>query len=184
MVKWTNVKKAIGCRSRSIDDVAQKACWNLRKWRSKCVSDCLQDTIFRRYQVLRLVFALKTQLKNGTYSLYLARLIECWPLWRLGDCPYFSVLSLLEDRRVAYRVSRALEFISNISLILFIRRQSFIRSARSCCTKFLLCIPTILSMKTMSYIAKGGYPSSMVKYIVIGFMSDLDGVICPSEIVW
>ena len=35
------------------------------------------------------------------------------------------------------------------------------------------------------YIAKGMViRPSMVKYIVRGFMSDLDGVICPSEIVY
>ena len=84
---------------------------------------------------------------------------------------------------------RRLPLLGNTSWILFIPRQSFHWAFWEWIGRELR-IPVIHTYHTqyedyVRYIARGMViRPSMVKYIVRSYMNDLDGVICPSEIVY
>lgn len=152
------------------------------------------DTYFPQVSgVATSIRTLKTQLEKwDIQSLSLPPLIEMltagedWQIVRIPSVPFFA----FKDRRVAYRgFSKALEIINNISLILFTQTE-FSLGLLGIAIARELRIPVVHTYHTqyedyVRYIAKGMViRPSMVKYIVRGFMSDLDGVICPSEIVY
>ena len=112
---------------------------------------------------------------------------EDWQIIRIPSVPFFA----FKDRRVAYRgFSKALEIAKQYKLDIIHTQTEFSLGLLGIAIAHELKIPVVHTYHTqyedyVRYIAKGMViRPSMVKYIVRGFMSDLDGVICPSEIVY
>ena len=153
------------------------------------------DTYFPQVSgVATSIRTLKTQLEKmgHTVSIFTTTdrdvdRYEDWQIVRIPSVPFFA----FKDRRVAYRgFSKALEIAKQYKLdIIHMQTEFSLGSARIAIARELR-IPVVHTYHTqyedyVRYIAKGMViRPSMVKYIVRGFMSDLDGVICPSEIVY
>ena len=112
---------------------------------------------------------------------------EDWQIIRIPSVPFFA----FKDRRIAYRgFSTALEIARQYQLDIIHTQTEFSLGLLGVWIAKELRIPVVHTYHTqyedyVRYIAKGMViRPSMVKYIVRGFMSDLDGVICPSEIVY
>ena len=112
---------------------------------------------------------------------------EDWQIVRIPSVPFFA----FKDRRVAYRgFSKALEIAKQYKLDIIHTQTEFSLGLLGIWIAKALKIPVVHTYHTqyedyVRYIANGMViRPSMVKYIMRGFMSDLDGVICPSEIVY
>lgn len=112
---------------------------------------------------------------------------EDWQIVRIPSVPFFA----FKDRRVAYRgFSKALEIAKQYKLDIIHTQTEFSLGLLGIWIARALKIPVVHTYHTqyedyVRYIANGMViRPSMVKYIMRGFMSDLDGVICPSEIVY
>ena len=112
---------------------------------------------------------------------------EDWQIIRIPSVPFFA----FKDRRVAYRgFSNALEIARQYQLDIIHTQTEFSLGLLGIWIAKELRIPVVHTYHTqyedyVHYLAKGMViRPSMVKYIVRGFMSDLDGVVCPSEIVY
>ena len=105
---------------------------------------------------------------------------------RIPSVPFFA----FKDRRFAYRgFSKALEIAKQYQLDIIHTQTEFSLGLLGIWIARELKIPVIHTYHTqyedyVHYIAKGMLiRPSMVKYLVRGFLHDVDGVICPSEIV-
>lgn len=112
---------------------------------------------------------------------------EDWQIIRIPSIPFFA----FKDRRVAYRgFSKALEIAKQYQLDIIHTQTEFSLGLLGIWIAKELRIPVVHTYHTqyedyVRYIANGRLiRPSMVKYIARGFMSDLDGVVCPSEIVY
>ena len=111
---------------------------------------------------------------------------EDWQIIRIPSVPFFA----FKDRRFAYRgFSKALEIAKQYQLDIIHTQTEFSLGLLGIWIARELKIPVIHTYHTqyedyVHYIAKGMLiRPSMVKYLVRGFLHDVDGVICPSEIV-
>ena len=111
---------------------------------------------------------------------------EDWQIIRIPSVPFFA----FKDRRFAYRgFSNALEIARQYQLDIIHTQTEFSLGLLGIWIARELKIPVIHTYHTqyeeyVHYIAKGLLiRPSMVKYLVRGFLHDVDGVICPSEIV-
>ena len=104
---------------------------------------------------------------------------EDWQIIRIPSVPFFA----FKDRRVAYRgFSKALEIAKQYKLDIIHTQTEFSLGLLGIAIARELKIPVVHTYHTqyedyVRYIAKGMViRPSMVKYIVRGFMSDLDGL--------
>ena len=137
---------------------------------------------------------LKTELEKLGHTVFIftttdkdVNRYEDWQIIRIPSVPFFA----FKDRRIAYRgFSTALEIARQYQLDIIHTQTEFSLGLLGVWIAKELRIPVVHTYHTqyedyVRYIAKGMViRPSMVKYIVRGFMSDLDGVICPSEIVY
>ena len=112
---------------------------------------------------------------------------EDWQIIRIPSIPFFA----FKDRRIAYRgFTKALAIAKQYKLDMIHTQTEFSLGLLGVWIAKELRIPVIHTYHTqyedyVRYIAKGMViRPSMVKYIVRSYMNDLDGVICPSEIVY
>ena len=112
---------------------------------------------------------------------------EDWQIIRIPSVPFFA----FKDRRVAYRgFSKALEIARQYELDIIHTQTEFSLGLLGIWIARELNIPVVHTYHTqyedyVRYIANGMLiRPKMVKYIVRGFLADVDGVICPSEIVY
>ena len=153
------------------------------------------DTYFPQVSgVATSIRTLKTQLEKMGHNVFIFTTTdrdvdryEDWQIIRIPSVPFFA----FKDRRVAYRgFSKALEIAKQYKLDIIHTQTEFSLGLLGIAIARELKIPVVHTYHTqyedyVRYIAKGMViRPSMVKYIVRGFMSDLDGVICPSEIVY
>ena len=153
------------------------------------------DTYFPQVSgVATSIRTLKTQLEKMGHNVFIFTTTdrdvdryEDWQIIRIPSVPFFA----FKDRRVAYRgFSKALEIAKQYKLDIIHTQTEFSLGLLGIAIAHELKIPVVHTYHTqyedyVRYIAKGMViRPSMVKYIVRGFMSDLDGVICPSEIVY
>lgn len=153
------------------------------------------DTYFPQVSgVATSIRTLKTQLEKMGHTVFIFTTTdkdvdryEDWQIVRIPSVPFFA----FKDRRVAYRgFSKALEIAKQYKLDIIHTQTEFSLGLLGIAIARELKIPVVHTYHTqyedyVRYIAKGMVIRlSMVKYIVRGFMSDLDGVICPSEIVY
>ena len=153
------------------------------------------DTYFPQVSgVATSIRTLKTQLEKMGHTVFIFTTTdrdvdryEDWQIVRIPSVPFFA----FKDRRVAYRgFSKALEIAKQYKLDIIHTQTEFSLGLLGIAIARELRIPVVHTYHTqyedyVRYIAKGMViRPSMVKYIVRGFMSDLDGVICPSEIVY
>ena len=153
------------------------------------------DTYFPQVSgVATSIRTLKTQLEKMGHTVFIFTTTdkdvdryEDWQIVRIPSVPFFA----FKDRRVAYRgFSKALEIAKQYKLDIIHTQTEFSLGLLGIAIARELKIPVVHTYHTqyedyVRYIAKGMViRPSMVKYIVRGFMSDLDGVICPSEIVY
>jgi len=151
------------------------------------------DTYFPQVSgVATSIRTLKTQLEKMGHTVFIFTTTdkdvdryEDWQIVRIPSVPFFA----FKDRRVAYRgFSKALEIAKQYKLDIIHTQTEFSLGLLGIAIARELKIPVVHTYHTqyedyVRYIAKGMViRPSMVKYIVRGFMSDLDGVICPSEI--
>ena len=153
------------------------------------------DTYFPQVSgVATSIRTLKTQLEKMGHTVFIFTTTdrdvdryEDWQIVRIPSVPFFA----FKDRRVAYRgFSKALEIAKQYKLDIIHTQTEFSLGLLGIAIARELRIPVVHTYHTqyedyVRYSAKGMViRPSMVKYIVRGFMSDLDGVICPSEIVY
>ena len=153
------------------------------------------DTYFPQVSgVATSIRTLKTQLEKMGHTVFIFTTTdrdvdryEDWQIVRIPSVPFFA----FKDRRVAYRgFSKALEIAKQYKLDIIHTQTEFSLGLLGIAIARELRIPVVHTYHTqfedyVRYIAKGMViRPSMVKYSVRGFMSDLDGVICPSEIVY
>lgn len=153
------------------------------------------DTYFPQVSgVATSIRTLKTQLEKMGHTVFIFTTTdrdvdryEDWQIVRIPSVPFFA----FKDRRVAYRgFSKALEIAKQYKLDIIHTQTEFSLGLLGIAIARELRIPVVHTYHTqyedyVRYIAKGMViRPNMVKYIVRGFMSDLDGVICPSEIVY
>ena len=153
------------------------------------------DTYFPQVSgVATSIRTLKTELEKQGHAVFIftttdkdVNRYEDWQIIRIPSVPFFA----FKDRRVAYRgFSHALEIARQYQLDIIHTQTEFSLGLLGIWIAKELRIPVVHTYHTqyedyVHYIAKGMViRPSMVKYIVRGFMSDLDGVICPSEIVY
>ena len=153
------------------------------------------DTYFPQVSgVATSIRTLKTQLEKMGHTVFIFTTTdrdvdryEDWQIVRIPSVPFFA----FKDRRVAYRgFSKALEIAKQYKLDIIHTQTEFSLGLLGIAIARELRIPVVHTYHTqyedyVRYIAKGMViRPSMFKYIVRGFMSDLDGVICPSEIVY
>ena len=112
---------------------------------------------------------------------------EDWQIIRIPSVPFFA----FKDRRVAYRgFNKALEIARRYELDIIHTQTEFSLGLLGIWIARELNIPVLHTYHTqyedyVRYIAKGMLiRPKMVKYIVRGFLSDVDAVVCPSEIVY
>lgn len=153
------------------------------------------DTYFPQVSgVATSIRTLKTELEKLGHTVFIftttdkdVNRYEDWQIIRIPSVPFFA----FKDRRIAYRgFSTALEIARQYQLDIIHTQTEFSLGLLGVWIAKELPIPVVHTYHTqyedyVRYIAKGMViRPSMVKYIVRGFMSDLDGVICPSEIVY
>ena len=153
------------------------------------------DTYFPQVSgVATSIRTLKTELEKLGHTVFIftttdkdVTRYEDWQIIRIPSVPFFA----FKDRRIAYRgFSTALEIARQYQLDIIHTQTEFSLGLLGVWIAKELRIPVVHTYHTqyedyVRYIAKGMViRPSMVKYIVRGFMSDLDGVICPSEIVY
>ncbi|MED5763849.1 glycosyltransferase family 4 protein [Streptococcus anginosus] len=153
------------------------------------------DTYFPQVSgVATSIRTLKTELEKLGHTVFIftttdkdVNRYEDWQIIRIPSVPFFA----FKDRRIAYRgFSTALEIARHYQLDIIHTQTEFSLGLLGVWIAKELRIPVVHTYHTqyedyVRYIAKGMViRPSMVKYIVRGFMSDLDGVICPSEIVY
>lgn len=153
------------------------------------------DTYFPQVSgVATSIRTLKTELEKLGHTVFIFTTTdkdvdryEDWQIVRIPSVPFFA----FKDRRVAYRgFSKALEIAKQYQLDIIHTQTEFALGLLGIWIAKELKIPVIHTYHTqyedyVHYIAKGlVIRPSMVKYMARGFMSDLDGVICPSEIVY
>ncbi|MED5841961.1 glycosyltransferase family 4 protein [Streptococcus anginosus] len=153
------------------------------------------DTYFPQVSgVATSIRTLKTELEKLGHTVFIftttdkdVNRYEDWQIIRIPSVPFFA----FKDRRIAYRgFSTALEIARQYQLDIIHTHTEFSLGLLGVWIAKELRIPVVHTYHTqyedyVRYIAKGMVlRPSMVKYIVRGFMSDLDGVICPSEIVY
>lgn len=153
------------------------------------------DTYFPQVSgVATSIHTLKTELEKLGHTVFIftttdkdVNRYEDWQIIRIPSVPFFA----FKDRRIAYRgFSTALEIARQYQLDIIHTQTEFSLGLLGVWIAKELRIPVVHTYHTqyedyVRYIAKGMViRPSMVKYIVRGFMSDLDGVICPSEIVY
>ena len=153
------------------------------------------DTYFPQVSgVATSIRTLKTQLEKMGHTVFIFTTTdrdvdryEDWQIVRIPSVPFFA----FKDRRVAYRgFSKALEIAKQYKLDIIHTQTEFSLGLLGIAIARELRIPVVHTYHTqyedyVRYIAKGMViRPSMVKYTVRGSMSDLDGVICPSEIVY
>ena len=153
------------------------------------------DTYFPQVSgVATSIRTLKTELEKLGHTVFIftttdkdVNRYEDWQIIRIPSVPFFA----FKDRRIAYRgFSTALEIARQYQLDIIHTQTEFSLGLLGVWIAKELRIPVVHTYHTqyedyVRYIAKGMVlRPSMVKYIVRGFMSDLDCVICPSEIVY
>ena len=153
------------------------------------------DTYFPQVSgVATSIRTLKTELEKLGHTVFIftttdkdVNRYEDWQIIRIPSVPFFA----FKDRRIAYRgFSTALEIARQYQLDIIHTQTEFSLGLLGVWIAKELRIPVVHTYHTqyedyVRYIAKGMViRPSMVRYIVRGFMSDLDGVICPSEIVY
>ena len=153
------------------------------------------DTYFPQVSgVATSIRTLKTELEKLGHTVFIftttdkdVNRYEDWQIIRIPSVPFFA----FKDRRIAYRgFSTALEIARQYQLDIIHTQTEFSLGLLGVWIAKELRIPVVHTYHTqyedyVRYIATGMViRPSMVKYIVRGFMSDLDGVICPSEIVY
>lgn len=152
------------------------------------------DTYFPQVSgVATSIRTLKTELENQGHAVFIftttdkdVNRYEDWQIIRIPSVPFFA----FKDRRFAYRgFSKALEIAKQYQLDIIHTQTEFSLGLLGIWIARELKIPVIHTYHTqyedyVHYIAKGMLiRPSMVKYLVRGFLHDVDGVICPSEIV-
>lgn len=153
------------------------------------------DTYFPQVSgVATSIRTLKTELEKQGHTVFIftttdkdVNRYEDWQIIRIPSIPFFA----FKDRRVAYRgFNTALDIAKQYQLDVIHTQTEFALGLLGVWIAKELKIPVLHTYHTqyedyVHYIAKGMViRPSMVKYMVRSFMSDLDGVICPSEIVY
>ena len=152
------------------------------------------DTYFPQVSgVATSIRTLKTELEKQGHAVFIftttdkdVNRYEDWQIIRIPSVPFFA----FKDRRFAYRgFTKALEIAKKYQLDIIHTQTEFSLGLLGIWIARELKIPVIHTYHTqyedyVHYIAKGMLiRPSMVKYLVRGFLHDVDGVICPSEIV-
>lgn len=152
------------------------------------------DTYFPQVSgVATSIRTLKTELEKQGHAVFIftttdkdVNRYEDWQIIRIPSIPFFA----FKDRRFAYRgFTKALEIAKQYQLDIIHTQTEFSLGLLGIWIARELKIPVIHTYHTqyedyVHYIAKGLLiRPSMVKYLVRGFLHDVDGVICPSEIV-
>ena len=152
------------------------------------------DTYFPQVSgVATSIRTLKTELEKQGHAVFIftttdkdVNRYEDWQIIRIPSVPFFA----FKDRRFAYRgFTKALEIAKQYKLDIIHTQTEFSLGLLGIWIARELKIPVIHTYHTqyedyVHYIAKGLLiRPSMVKYLVRGFLHDVDGVICPSEIV-
>ena len=152
------------------------------------------DTYFPQVSgVATSIRTLKTELEKQGHAVFIftttdkdVNRYEDWQIIRIPSVPFFA----FKDRRLAYRgFTKALEIAKQYQLDIIHTQTEFSLGLLGVWIARELKIPVIHTYHTqyedyVHYIAKGLLiRPSMVKYLVRGFLHDVDGVICPSEIV-
>ena len=152
------------------------------------------DTYFPQVSgVATSIRTLKTELEKQGHAVFIftttdkdVNRYEDWQIIRIPSIPFFA----FKDRRLAYRgFTKALEIAKQYQLDIIHTQTEFSLGLLGVWIARELKIPVIHTYHTqyedyVHYIAKGLLiRPSMVKYLVRGFLHDVDGVICPSEIV-
>ena len=152
------------------------------------------DTYFPQVSgVATSIRTLKTELEKQGHAVFIftttdkdVNRYEDWQIIRIPSVPFFA----FKDRRFAYRgFTKALEIAKQYQLDIIHTQTEFSLGLLGIWIARELKIPVIHTYHTqyedyVHYIAKGMLiRPNMVKYLVRGFLHDVDGVICPSEIV-
>ena len=152
------------------------------------------DTYFPQVSgVATSIRTLKTELEKQGHAVFIftttdkdVNRYEDWQIIRIPSVPFFA----FKDRRFAYRgFTKALEIAKQYQLDIIHTQTEFSLGLLGIWIARELKIPVLHTYHTqyedyVHYIAKGMLiRPSMVKYLVRGFLHDVDGVICPSEIV-
>lgn len=152
------------------------------------------DTYFPQVSgVATSIKTLKTELEKLGHTVFIftttdegVNRYEDWDIIRIPSVPFFA----FKDRRVAYAgFTDALKIASRYKLDLIHTHTEFTLGILGKMIAKELQIPVVHTYHTqyedyVHYIAKGRLiRPGMIKYFVRPFLHDLDGVICPSEIV-
>lgn len=152
------------------------------------------DTYFPQVSgVATSIKTLKTELEKLGHTVFIftttdedVNRYEDWDIIRIPSVPFFA----FKDRRVAYAgFTDALRIASRYKLDIIHTQTEFSLGILGKMVARELGIPVVHTYHTqyedyVHYIAKGRIiRPSMIKYFVRAFFRDLDGVICPSEIV-
>ncbi|HFR3426141.1 TPA: glycosyltransferase family 4 protein [Streptococcus suis] len=152
------------------------------------------DTYFPQVSgVATSIRTLKTELEKLGHTVFIftttdedVNRYEDWDIIRIPSVPFFA----FKDRRVAYAgFTDALKIASRYKLDIIHTHTEFALGILGKMVARELGIPVVHTYHTqyedyVHYIAKGRIiRPGMIKYFVRAYLRDLDGVICPSEIV-
>ncbi|MBJ8349200.1 glycosyltransferase family 4 protein [Streptococcus zalophi] len=153
------------------------------------------DTYFPQVSgVATSIYTLKTELEKLGHDVYIftttdkhVKRFEDPTIIRLPSIPFVS----FTDRRIVYRgLFSAYKIAKNYDIEIIHTQTEFGMGLLGKMVGKALRIPVVHTYHTqyedyVGYIAKGKViRPSMVKYIVRGYLNDLDGVICPTRIVY